>query len=73
MKIVDDKLVLSSGREVYCFSGMIGIDEELDIGYGSDGGLLPDDYADQPWTIQERAELADYMIELWTRYKASIK
>lgn len=69
-----DTFVLASGKEVDAIYGMIGINADLGIGEGSDGSIGVDgfNWADPPippWTTQERAELADYMIGLWQRFK----
>lgn len=62
--------ILSTGREVEAsFGGYIGLSADLDIGVGADGSVdleFPDS-----WTYEECAELADFMIEQWTRFKAS--
>jgi len=60
-----------SGRKIDANKGLIGINEELEIGTGYDQmlHLVDDDFEDAPLSAEERAELADHMIALWTRYK----
>ncbi len=45
-----------------------GINDEIDndctVSYGYDGGI-----AESKMTQEEKIELADYMIELWGKYK----
>lgn len=72
MKIIgefDDEILFeSTGRTEYCHRGIIGINPQgTEISYGYDGG-----YADETWTKEERTELADTMIGLWTRYKENL-
>lgn len=78
-----DAYELSTGRIVDANSGAIGIDNELNVSEGYDGGIYPspDELTDGPagldpeqvWTQAEREELADYMIGLWTRWKAKAR
>ena len=53
-----------SGRHEYAHAGIIGINPDGEISYGYDGGFLY-----EKWTDEERQELADYMIQLWTKFK----
>ena len=64
MKVDVDELVFSTGKRIYAHLGIIGIDSELIISEGYDGGIDDDEF-----TASERAELADYAIELWRQYK----
>ena len=67
---------LSTGREVKANCGFIGLNHALSVAEGFDGSiyaLAHDDWYDDDkdrWTPAERAELADYMIALWQRFKA---
>lgn len=65
---MDDEIIFASGRKMYCHTGVIGLQIEGNRHplpqYGADGALddlHPDD----------ARELADAMIEAWTRYKLS--
>jgi len=63
-----DELVLKSGRRIYTVLGQIGIAEDaLEATYGSDGFL--EESLSGKLSLDERKELADYMISLWTKYK----
>lgn len=70
MKIVgDEHLIFSTGKKVYTQDGVIGIGVENSKFYiteGYNGGLYPE------LTTAEKLELADYMIELWQRYKKEL-
>lgn len=66
MKIEDDMAVFDDGTRVYCHAGTIGIDDELDITYGYDGGF--GEY-NSPLTKPQMRELADFMIKRWTEYR----
>lgn len=61
-----DELVLASGRTLYAHAGIIGIADNGAFSGGYDQ-MLDDD--DDPLTSEERVELGDYMIALWTRFK----
>jgi hypothetical protein len=72
-----DTYVLSSGREFYANGGIIGLSpKERDVYHGYDGNVLYDNGAEtsytdqdsQPWTRDEKLELADYMIDLWSNW-----
>lgn len=71
-------LQLKSGRELTPNCGIIGItenwhdgnlDKELRVFDGYDGSLNED--IDNPFTKEEREELAEYAIGLWRRYAAA--
>jgi hypothetical protein len=74
MKIEKDEIVFSTGKRIYAFDGIIGIDDELDPSYGSDGGIEIFDWEDGRVVISlshaERRELADYAIALWQKFAA---
>mgnify|MGYP001607305997 CR=1 FL=1 len=64
----DDVLVLSSGKRIYANRGILGIrDGDNTIYDGYDGEVWSG--GDQCLTHAERAEIADYMIALWQRYR----
>ena len=71
---------LPSGKTFYANGGIIGIDEDLNVTEGYDGGIEfqplsqwedgdPENL--KPWTSAEKIELADMMIDRWTRFKAA--
>jgi hypothetical protein len=75
---------LSSGRLLSANARFVGIREEADQrgGFSCSGGYDESFYpfgmdwgdpANEPkaWTQAERDELADYMIDLWQRFKAA--
>ena len=66
MKIKDDKVIFSTGKEKYANNGIIGLSPELDITEGYDGGFEEDE---DDLTKEEQIELAEYMIEAWARFK----
>jgi hypothetical protein len=63
-----------SGRRFSAFNGIIGINDDMQVTEGSyDGFLYPGRVQNLPLsdvTDLERAELADYMIGLWNKWKA---
>ncbi len=65
----------STGRIIYANRGIIGVDPNGDVFGGYDdevwaAGIQKEwDEDDPPFTREERIELADYMIGLWTAYK----
>ena len=61
----NDEFVLASGRRLYSVMGTTGLSEDMQAAYGSDGRLGDSDGLSQ----EERMEIADYMISLWTKYK----
>jgi len=74
MKIDYDKIIFANGKELYAMTGVIGIDNALEITYGYDGGIYKHgDYPDvddpECMTEEERIELADHMIATWERFK----
>lgn len=64
MKIIGDQAIFSTGKEIYANGGTIGIDPDGAVTQGYDGGFDNNDL-----TPAEAAELADYMIGLWTEFK----
>jgi hypothetical protein len=72
MKLIDrDNYELSTGRTFYANNGLIGLtsvdDPACRVSEGYDGGVDV-----ELWTAAERAELADYMIALWTAFKSAM-
>jgi hypothetical protein len=59
MKSERDHFVFSNGRRVYA-------NITLHVTGGFDNGI----HEDEDFSANERTELADYMIALWTAYKA---
>lgn len=62
MRIVDDELVMEDGTRYYANNGIVGIDGELRMFEGYDGGL-------GDVTDAHRREIAVHMIERWTRVR----
>ncbi len=80
--IDSDHFKLTSGKKVTAWTGTIGIDRELEVHTGSDDDievngdptLNEEDFKGEfPWTKEEKTELADYMINLWERFKTMEK
>lgn len=72
MEISGNKFRLSTGREIRANKGFVGINDRLEVAEGYDGpieGLRNIDGPQDTWSESERAELADYMIDLWQRFK----
>jgi len=76
MKIQGDDIVFDSGRRVEnaCNCGILGLGPGADyINAGYDNGLCPikeDEFDESPTFSQaEKAEICDYMIELWRKAK----
>jgi hypothetical protein len=66
MKIEGDDLVFASGERCYAYSGVVGLGPTLEPMYGWDGDI---EEFGQTLKPADAAELADYMIELWTKFK----
>jgi hypothetical protein len=58
-----------TGRKITANDHIIGINHELKLYEGYDGDL--GEY-DDTFTGEEQRELADFMIQLWGKYKDSI-
>jgi len=65
MKIEDEYIIFEDETKHYAPSGIIGLDENLDV-------TTADEDCIENITPAQKHELADYMIELWHDYKASI-
>lgn len=72
MKIDEDNdaIVFSDGRRYNTNCGIIGLSPGLNTYEGYDGVL---ESGNCMFDKQQKIELADYMIELWTKYKEDIK
>ncbi len=64
MKVDGDDLIFNTGRKVYANNGIVGINEQLRISEGYDGG-----FEENRLTEEERLELAAYMIDLWGKWR----
>lgn len=68
MEVDRDNLIFSTGKFRYANNGIIGLSEPDEDGWevteGYDGGIDINDL-----TKEEKVELADYMINLWQRFK----
>jgi hypothetical protein len=53
-----------SGKEFFASDGIIGIEQNLIVSEGYDGKVPYNKF-----TQEEREELSNYMIDLWTRFK----
>ena len=62
------ELIFSSGKSVYAYAGIIGINGDLETFYGYDGDFPEYEGA---LSAAEKIELADHMIGLWAKYKAN--
>jgi hypothetical protein len=65
--------VLSTGREFYSCTSSLSVDDDGDeIYYGHDGTVDEwREYGSQPpLTVEERREIAEYMIARWQRWAA---
>ena len=76
MKIDGDKVIFSTGKEKDANNGIIGLSPKYNVTEGYDGGFhSPKDSweSDEDYdglNIEERIELAEYMIERWKEFKA---
>lgn len=63
--------IFNNGVTVYCNLGIIGINPELELYEGYDGNfcLYNEEFDRREMQQDEREELADYMIALWTKFK----
>jgi hypothetical protein len=67
MKIDDDHITWeSTGRQECINKGIVGISPSLNIYEGYDG-CIPNWM--NPFTPEERKELADYMVDLWRKWE----
>jgi len=69
--------ILSSGKILYVNGGILGMSEDLELSQGYDGlveneplgKVFFEDSEAAPLTADERAEIADYMIDLWQKWR----
>ncbi len=80
---IKDTLIFNDGTEIYAHQGLVSINENLDVREGYDGYLIEDSFDGDDelvvldwdsncyitFTNEHRIELADYMIDLWTKFK----
>lgn len=77
MKIDEhDRVIFSTGKTVYAHMGIIGIRPSLRVTEGYDGGFpaWQDGWGSgegSALTPGERQELADFMIALWSEFRAA--
>lgn len=62
----DSHIEWSTGRREYANGGIIGLSSTGEVTEGYDGILI---YNPSNLSIEERAELADYMIAKWQQFK----
>lgn len=62
MTVVEDELVLSSGRRLYCHGGVLGLGDDGIATHGWDGSI------DAKLSVAERREIAAYMVNLWQQW-----
>lgn len=68
--IIENSTLLfeSTGRAEYQHADIVGINPQLEVSYGYDGGFdFTSNY--KPILPIEREELADFMINLWQQFK----
>ena len=78
MKLTSDGFVLSTGREFPANCHLLGINDTLEITEGYDDVIdeacdhayLNDDL--NPFTPEERREVADYVISLWNEWADTV-
>lgn len=71
-----DHYFLASGRVVYANGGILGIDGDLNVHEGYDGGFGPSRYAieqgqAEPFTVAEKQEVAAFVCALWQQWAAT--
>lgn len=70
MKLNEDgTYTFDSGMPFAPNSGIIGLNPEMEMGVGYDNIIYSPDYVSNLSPIK-RLEIADYMIELWGKFKA---
>lgn len=72
MKIEDEVAIFSTGKMRCANNGIIGLSPEMDVYEGYDGWFYErevDDYFGEALTKAEQIELADYMIDAWSKFK----
>jgi hypothetical protein len=66
MKIEKEIIFFDNNRVTWAHRGVVGINADLDLFDGSDRRIC---IHEQPLSKEEAIELADYMIDLWTKYR----
>jgi hypothetical protein len=61
----------STGRRLDIAFGVVGLSPDLRVHEGFDSDL--EEMLDDPLTREERRDLADYMIALWTKFRDTVK
>lgn len=71
---VKDGVLFSSGRQIYTHANIVGLDKDGALYHGYDGDISWPPYEDQesPLSADDMRELADLMIERWTKFKAGL-
>lgn len=62
------EFTLSTGTTFYAYEGILGLHSDYGLTYGWDGEV--GEMFTKRFTKEEKAEIADYMIELWTKFKS---
>ena len=62
-----NEFTLSTGTNFYAYSGTLGLHPDYGLSYGWDGQV--GELFTKKFTKEEKAEIADYMIDLWTKFK----
>ncbi len=70
----EDEFIFSSGRRAYAYAGIVGIGPANCPTYGCDGSFNWDPSDPEPNDLHadDMRELADMMIERWTKFKAGL-
>jgi hypothetical protein len=66
-----NRAVFATGKHLYVYSGIIGLNafgDELSVSHGYDGGGI-----DTNLTGEEKLELAQHMLRQWTEYRARLR
>jgi hypothetical protein len=75
MKVEGDTVTFSSGKTRYAHAGIIGLGDGVEVSEGYDGGLwcnYENEYRDDPLSKEDLQELADFMIERWQAWRATV-
>ncbi len=73
MKAEGDDIIFSTGTRKYANDGIIGIDDDLEVTEGYDGGFYWYEHnRTNALTKEEHLELADFMIDRWSKFKSLV-
>ena len=73
MKANGENLIFeTTGRETGGNCGFIGLNQKGEVSGGYDQ-ILFDEWDSKPLTPEERAELSDFMVEQWKKFKQQPK